>query len=241
MKNQRWIVTDIDGQLQPVAESEFRLLQLAEVIRTMYYIEYNRYMDLDEPAGVKPNPRWDGGTDERGVNHKNAWDKLARDVVARRLNPVRLVRVAFRNSQPGKPPWPNTLTSAGTLKDYATHVENFKEEWAADWRRFNQSLKMRMRELRVFPELDEKARLVTALYDPWNVLGSPLFRFCVATQAGLPAVAAEFVNEAFLDYLFSIEEYDAAWPAGVIPQGLRDFARGVRRNLGYVEENTCPT
>lgn len=203
------------------------LYDLANAVRTYYILEHRRHVELRQRGGpctygMKPLPRWDGGTDSDGrVYERPVWFDIVRYALNNAISPILLIRGTFREWMSPKPPYPNqfvnplSLSRARMLTDPPTV---FSENLKMEDHRFKAATSVHQ----LYDHMDVEAAVRRALHDPTNDL-SPLYRYCVGKLGGADDVAERFEREAFRIYVFDREAYDASWGAR-IPRELRAAA-----------------
>lgn len=203
---------------------------MADGVRSLYAHAYRRYT-LEKKGtftafGSTPIPRWDGGADAAGKQHKPIWPEIARVCLDHGVDPGRLVQVTFAHWQDenarNNPPTPRELLSPAMLTlaagvDYQAAADSLK--WQMDL--CNVELVI----LRSHGYTDVEA--VEQLVGDKTLDFTPLYRYCVACMTGAKSVADECRRDAIVEYLFNREAYDREW-AEILPD---DFSALSQRLL----------
>jgi hypothetical protein len=200
---------------------------MADVVRTYYILEHRRHVESRQGGGtctygMRPLPRWDGGTDSEGrVYDQPVWFKIVRYALANMVNPVLLVRGTFRAWQSTQPPMPNQFTNPLALRRARLLTDPptvFGDNLKMEDHRFKAATTVHQ----LYDKMDVEAAARRTLHDPTAEL-TPLYRYCVARLGGADDVAERFWREAFQMYIFDRDAYDAAW-GDRIPEELRAAA-----------------
>lgn len=193
---------------------------MANVIRAAYYAAHRDYTSkrsgLPSSAGSTRSPRWDGGTDAMGRNHKPVWPKIAAFVAEHKLDPNRLIRTAFLGAAHGKPPQPNMLYGVKALEAYHNGsgvAEDIDAIYRAQAGEFTEQVD------RLTDKGMPTASAVRQVLRDRTLGLSALFRYTAAANVGFADIAREFQNAAQLQYLLNRTSIDAGWGVD-IPEEL---------------------
>jgi len=215
----------------PAADAGMTFATLTEMLRS-------QYIALREAAegarrgwhvAYEPRSRWDGGFDKYNRNaqaYTPFWPRLTRFVLQNRLDPLSYLRQIFLvwgahqviplpNQTIGPVAWRHYCRMF-SLSDVAGSLqEAFKAQCATAVcaaAAFSDQPEWPDQEIRRFVLLDETLQL------------SALFRYCLAVEHGLRAIAQKFCQTATFQYFPHPDEYDAVWGPR-IPAEFRRRAR----------------
>lgn len=189
------------------------------------------------PAAYHPGPRWDGGVDKRGAEHKPIWPKLAKFMIKNGLTPETCVRMrfAFRGETSGKAVLPNQIA-----------LEKYVDRYRGDSHnngRTQQELQSLASETSCFQThtqltIEDEGKTAE---DAWrSVLSdetlslSPLFRHCVAANESLDNIAKYYHAQAVTQYLCAPTEYNEVW-GKLIPDDFKLHAEALVSSAGKVK------
>jgi hypothetical protein len=197
--------------------------RLANVVRRVYILLRSE----TEGRDYEPGPRWDGGQDRHGRNHKSVWPRLARFFVERSIEPLRYMKAQFWHSSSGRKPLPNAMMSEAALDVY----ERYKKQIEGDLERWLRweigSVRSEMQPVQDGLGWAYIEALRWALTNERTVKASPLVRYCLAVEYGLDDIAGLYHDYALFQYAFQKQAYDAAWPEGAIPVVLQQEAQNL--------------
>ena len=214
---------------QSVSRQEMdRLMSLR--IRTIYCMCY-RQLKGDPNYGTNPIPRWDGtngDTDKFGKRYKPVWPKIANAVLQCGADPVSYIKAQFRGAIPTKPPLPNTFYNEKAVAKWEDYRIVAKRELEAKISSDLNQIKVHVLPLTANLGWAYEQALNYALRN--QACGaSYLVRYCAATAAGLD-VAQQFREQALVQYVFQITDYDELL-GDQIPKELRDTALSIHSRL----------
>ena len=199
-------------------------------IRSIYCAEYRRACPAAATYGDEEIPHWDGGRDSFGRNHRPIWPRLADFFMQHQLDPIVYIQAAFALRRGRTPPAPNTLTHGDILSHYYQITAERSSEIAESWHRQREVVQTEIWALkRLYPAQTDRAIQVTAICDRHRVQAGPLLRYCMATEFGLHELAADFLRQAAVEYLFNRIAYDRLLPT--LPQPIRDEATQIQREM----------
>lgn len=222
---------EVDSQAQPDMSPE--LAALCQRLRDIYVIECRRSQPGLENYGSRRMPAWDGGVDDFGRERESVWPKLARFIASNGFDPVRYIRSQFQATRyETRIPLPTTLMTDSAVSRYRASLANTVSALQLDLQNQRYSLQVRLAEFAVLRQYTPLQHLEMAIADERSVQASPLFRYCVASSAGLERLVQYFRSAALSQYVFQQEDYDTAW-GNVIPYALRTAATELRQRMNY--------
>ena len=214
------------------------LYGMADAVRTYYILEHRRHVESRQGGGpctygMRPLPRWDGGTDADGrIYGRPIWFKIVSYALTNTVSPILLVRGTFRAWTSPHPPWPNQFANPLSLQRARMLTDPpvvFGENLKMEDHRFKAATTVHQ----LYDKMDVDAAARRTLHDPTAEL-TPLYRYCVGRLGGADDVAERFEQAAFQMYVFDRDAYDASW-GDRIPPELREAA-----DHFYGEVLRCP-
>lgn len=205
-----------------MVKRQSRVQQVAKLIRRTYIDERCRLqLNAGQAGNYRPGPRWDGGVDELGRTHESVWEKLAKVLIAREVDPVDFIRSQFFTTSSFQAPLPNQLISDKAFVRYATVGAEIEDE-IKDAFRFQRSLFRSELVVRRYlsDESDETELLIDVLMDVDLAL-TALFRYVAARRLKLPRIAKHFREAAISQFCRRPDVYVRCWGKW-IPRSLRD-------------------
>lgn len=194
--------------------------RLAEIVRRIYVILRSELEGRD----YAPGPKWDGGQDRHGRNHKSVWPKLARFMVENGFEPLAYMKAMFYQAKSGRKPLPDQMMSAAAVADYQRYLKQIRGDLEHRLRWEIGSVRSEMLPMQEGLQWPYIRALRWALTNDRTVKASPLTRYCLAVEYGLDDIAASYHDRALYQYAFQKNAYDAAWPEGTIPAVLQQEA-----------------
>jgi hypothetical protein len=152
-------------------------------------------------------------------------------MVLRGLEPVTYIKSQFWQAEATKPPLPDHLTSETALLRYDAYCRTIQADLAARLAYEIGAVQTELLPVRQALQWTEQRAMQWALNNTRTVRISPLVRYCLAVEYGLDAIAARYYDPALFQYTFQMDAYDAAWPAGIIPESLRRSAQALHARL----------
>lgn len=193
----------------PTLEQE--LQNLHERVRIAYVMVKNQLA----PGDYSYVPRWDGGTDNYGAQHKPAWPKLSAFLVKNGCDPFLFFRAQIVR---GQLPLPHTLTSQHALAKYAAFRQDFRDSLPFRLRTQIERFKTAAATAAaLYPgDLDQNVWRRVLLDDTQEL--SPLFRCCIAASEQLPEVYCCYYSRALGQTLVDVDGYLQSWGQLIPPQ-----------------------
>jgi hypothetical protein len=213
------------------------LAREAERLRNSYYLQRSLFClgrgRPDPGPGARVNVRWEGGVDALGRSHEPVWPRVLRFAAHGGVSPAGLVQAAFNGVKGGQPPPPTVLLAGKTL---AAAREAAAAGRAAEEHQLTLRLRFYGSQVVTYHTSfstreglgPEETWQVVIVSDPPAL--SPLFRYCLARQAGFDGLAERYGPAALEEYLWAEDSYDAAWREVIAPD-LREAAGAVRARL----------
>ena len=209
--------------------SDLIVRETAELCRATYIRERTNFATL-RPGSSKnkkvraytPHPKWDGGEDANGHQHKPYWPKMARFMLEHELDPEYCIHMQFGDrKRTDDPPFPSHITSVNWLDRY--QVES-PEVLISEVKDALQTEKAHCMWAIALIEDDDDAQgpelWREVLFDD-TIPMSPLFRYCVAYRDKLHDVANEYEQSAMVQYSLARKAYEEGWK-GWIPEDFKD-------------------
>ena len=205
------------------------LVTIAKALRQTYITERRSYIAshqgrIDNSYGTgKTMAQWDGGQTASG-KRSNVWLKLAQFVVQRQLDPVRHIRSVFIVHVGNYPPMPNMMFCI----PYNKHELDKDDRQTIEIEFDNYK-----RSVSYVASLHVKNRLVDLTRVLRNAISSPtvqakdIYRYCVAVESGQLDLAANYLYNAAMDYLYRRESYDAVL-GKYLPENFKAYAFQLR-------------
>jgi hypothetical protein len=217
---------DTEDQAQCAPEVQ-QWERLARVVRQVYILLRSEAQGVLYPSCAQ----WDGGQDKYGRNHKPIWPKVARFLVARGYEPLDYMRVQFFRAPPGRVPQPNQLTSDAAVELYQTHLQKPRRNLLTTLQWEIESVRSEMLPWQQGLNWSFTQAMEWALRNEATVKASPLVRYCLAVEYGLNDIAELYHDRALVQYVVQKDAYNAAWPAGILPEPLRTAADALTERI----------
>jgi hypothetical protein len=190
------------------------LSEIDKLVRRIYFEERSRFVLLrgGQPEAFdisKRYPLYDGGerpTD--GRKFECVWPKLSQFIMDNGIDPRVFLRGAFTSTIGNSPPQPNMFMNAKilTLAKRSSYVTT--DSLRIAYQSFLRKTQYEMR-LRVAENVHPLETIFKIVISAPGIDTRPVFRYCMAIEAGLPKVAEVFVADAIIDYLFNIDAYES--------------------------------
>lgn len=217
---------DTEDQEQSAPEVQ-QWARLARIVRQIYILIRTEVQGEIYSSCAQ----WDGGQDSYGRNHRPIWPKIARFFVARGYEPMDYIRVQFFRAAAGRIPQPNQLISNTAVEIYQEHLQGPPKNLQATLAWEIESVKSEMLPYQQALNWSFTQALEWALRNEATVKASPLVRYCLAFEYGLNNIAELFYDRALVQYVVQKDAYNAAWPAGVLPEPLRNAAEALTERI----------
>lgn len=208
--------------------SDTFMTQLVAQVREIYCICV-REITGDSRYGTSVMPQWDGGETRFGALRAAVWPKVVYTILELGADPAQFIRAQFKNlTNPTRYPAPNKLYNKAAKLCWARYRETIKWTIQIEVESDLNQVTINMVSLLEGLGWPESKALDYVLRDQLTVRVSPLIRYCLARAAELP-IAAVFKEQALLQYMFQMSEYDACIKN--IPEDFKGEANTLRRKL----------
>lgn len=203
---------------------------LAKLLRSIYISEYKLYVADATQVLERVLPMWDGIRTSSGSVHQPVWPRLAEFVVAHRMNPKTLIKLEFAHARGKALPAPSMLQDDAAVERYSCYMAGQLDRLREELQLGLDSFEVQLCKLSLIRRLTPEQRHAMALAD-YRVSATPLLRYCLAVRIGLPGVANHYCEAAMVEYVFDMENYDAAWGPAIIPEAFRTAALGLQSRI----------
>lgn len=173
-------------------------------------MRYYRIFTGKGSYGRKPIPKWDGGEDQHGNQHKPVWPKIAQFILNIGADVETFVEAQFLAPRVDRSPYPTSFYNDAAIARYHQY-QRVKLPDIAD--RFRAELLSITTTATCFIaglQWSEERAVATAVCDQLQVVASPLTRYFFGVAAGCAAVVEPLRVEAFRQYMSRKAAYDAA-------------------------------
>lgn len=187
-------------------------------------------------GAARNNPRWDGGEDDYGREHRPVWPKIVRTAVEAEIDVYDLIAAQFNVAslvsppQPGQCHGPQAVANVNRSGEMSKHM--LLGELSSYRDRLIVSVGLRLRgSAEAGPTVDRVNEIHREVVVDPTVEIDPVFRYCEANRLGVghrlsPAMKAS----ALLAYMSRRKAYDAVW-GSFIPEKLSNGAAKVRADM----------
>lgn len=202
------------------------LQEVARTVRTAY-CTCKRQLSNQADYGEEPLVRWDGGVDQFGKTHKPVWPKIAAEIIKLGADPLQYVRAHFLMSSRNQAPYPNQLYGEKAIRIWEQFQETQKELVRNQVESDENQLRVAVLPFTVTLHWELKRALRYVLCDHTKNI-TPLTRYCTAVRESLPDVADRYFENALIQYMFQMSEYDAVM---VVPAEFKAAAVRLRTRM----------
>lgn len=185
-------------------------------------------------SNYTPTEHWDGGVTRWSANRRPIWPSLAAWFLEHGYEPQSYIKAQFWALPADKPPSPNTLMSEAAVERYQCYVRDIVKDLRFRFNYEMSVIRVETLPLRHALRWDHPRALRWALSNTTTVQASALVRYCLANEYAWDDLCARFHDAALLQYVFQRHAIDEAWPAGVVPEPLKEEARVLAERLTAV-------
>jgi hypothetical protein len=198
--------------------------QLAMLVRRLY-ITVRRNVTGAVTYGRDPIPQYDGGENRWGKTFQPIWPKVAAHIAHHGANPIMYIRCQFHNRKSGEPlVRPNQLYSPAAVERYERYRANVHVTLSSVLEFESTSIRTEVCILEQAAGKRFIKAVEMAIMNTAAVNASALLRFCMAAEYDIPAAIRRWHDEALIQYVFEMLDYDKAW-AGWLPTTLQQEGR----------------
>ena len=198
--------------------------QLSALVRRLYNTLRCDFTG-DVTYGKEPILRYDGGTDRWGARHVPVWPKVAAHIAHRGANPIAYIRCQFHNRRQGAPiVKPNQLCSPAAVERFERYRANVHVNLTSALEFESTSIRAEVCILEVTCGKSFIKAVEMAVMNTAAVSASALLRYCMAAEFHLPGAMRRWHDEALIQYVFEMADYNRAWK-GWLPDSLQQEGR----------------
>lgn len=231
-------VIDLNPPLSPeeAAAREAAAMATEDTVRHVAGLVRWIYMSLarsykgDMTYGEQRIPAWDGGKDKWGTERTEIWPRLARHLLELNADPLLYMRAQFTYMSRARVPVPTTFFNDEAVAKYHRYCTEWPQSLRSQYDLALLSVQGILGPYVTRMGWAYPRALRSVLSNMVQVIASPLFRYCMAANEGLPDVAAAFHDEALGEYVFQKAAYDEQW-GDRIPAELRRDAEEIRATM----------
>lgn len=215
---------------------------LAVEIRKAYWSNCRSFLmartGQDSGARERAVPEYDGTENARGGKdakwgrkYKSVWLRLAKELTARKVNPILAIEMTFEATLGITPPKPQMILSVKLEERVARLPGILEKEVRAQIDAEATVAGVRLRRLGSTTALREEQMYRLVITDPLLDL-TPLYRMLLAVQSKQFDLAAKYKPRALRQYLNSADIFDRVL-AGQLPAEFCREARAIRGASGH--------